>query len=220
VWPSEEEYEAWYGTPAYHRDEPARYGCAPFVDRRGEHEVAARSRIELIEYYAKHHVPRKEWYPSLCDIGAGGGSFLRIAQKRHLEVCGVEPNPNVNFHLAYVTREVITKGTWRDVPAECMIYTMFDVFEHLTRPNDCLQHLLSVMMPQGFLMIEMPEVNAPLGAWERHIKPREHLCLYTAESAAKMWEKHGLVPIMFYRPLGGTIGKQGWLLGRARQCHT
>ena len=57
----------------------------------------------------------------------------------------------------------------------------------------------------------MPEFQG-LGDWKKHIKPREHLCLFSRGAAEQLYGEEGYTPIEFHRPRRGELGKMSHIL--------
>lgn len=197
-WRSAKEYEAWYASTGaeYHDGEMRQTHRQPFVRRDTEYLITAASRLrKLREHYRDAR--------TLLDVGAGTGAIVAQAGSWGFRATGIEPCPALVAWGQRMGRE-LTAGTWRDVAGQWDIITLFDVFEHLTDPAGCLEHLRKCA---GVLVIEMPEYRAPAGDWTRHYKPAEHLCLYSVEAAIELFRRSGLRWDCIDRPLGGSLAK-------------
>ena len=211
-WASVADYENLYTHELdYHRDEMQARGDSPFYTRLEDHTKAAVCRWAFISGATNTRDTK-----SIIDIGAGTGAFVMTCAALGLNVSGVEPNAAL-AKMSSDGGSPVSSGSWKDVQGQYDIITMFDVFEHLTDPWACLEHLKGCLKPGGILVIEMPEFNAPCdrerGAMSsRHIKPREHIVLYSEPAATRMFDMNGFTTIAFQRPLRGTIGKACWVL--------
>ena len=193
------EYEAWYSDPtAYHVTEQEDQGQLPLEQRYEECRIAARKRLELIRQL--HPCGR------MLDVGAGNGAFVDQAQEWCHSAEGIDPAP-----CGGVSN--VQRGTWRHVTPEYDTITLFDVLEHLTRPQECLTHLKACLAKDGLVVVEMPEYMGT-GDWQKHIRPKQHVCLYSRGAAEELFQRAGLTPILWYRPLNGSIGKCSWFLKR------
>lgn len=218
LWKSEEEYEAWYADPeAYHVDEQVSQGQKPCTDRqrRAEAFAAARKRIQsLLFYYEPRFAMHGRRSTRLLDIGCGTGEFVKTARTYNYDAYGIDPNP------ALATQDrIITTGTWKDVQGTWDIITLHDVFEHLTRPREALRAFQGHLNDRGLVVIEQPEWDSPhqreAGMEWKHIRPRQHVCLYSRQAAEQLYEEEGFSLVAFYRPLRATLGKMVHLLQRA-----
>lgn len=201
TWPSPEDYEAWYADPnAYHVEEQEANGQRAYTDaKRYEDAVSvAASRMWFLDAALGDTTRRR-----MLDIGAGNFAFVRTARCYGHEAYGIDPNPLSDSCL---------RGTWSDVEDAYNVITMHDVFEHLLHPRRCLMHLRDCLEPNGLLVIEMPEYQAPDPCWTKHIRPRQHVCLYSREAAEEMYRRAGYEVVMFLRPVMGTLGKMAHYL--------
>src|SRR5579871_5829830 len=131
------------------------------------------------------------------------------------QATGLEPSPDACTWAQQHDRPT-QQGSWPEAAPAWDVISLHDVFEHLTCPHDCLEHLMRCLTPGGVLIIEMPEWDSPhqrQEGWQwRHIKPRSHLCLYSRAGAEALFEQHGLQVDAFWRPLRGSLGKAVWAL--------
>lgn len=214
-WASEQEYEAWYADPtAYHEDEQTANGQRPFAEMQADHEIAAWSRLKTLTTIYPQLTGKR-----LLDVGCGDGSFVMAAHDTGMQAYGIEPNARLLDCAHYDIRGFLDVGTWRDIDShgfgfDCIC--LHDVFEHLTRPSECLHHLRKFMGTDARLVIEMPEWDSPAQRAARlgwkHIRPRQHVCLYSFDAAVKIFEESGYRLDAFWRPLGGKLGKATWVL--------
>jgi len=209
-WNSVEEYENWYADPtAYHVDEQKAQCQKPYAERIEEQYKAAKSRLSIITPIIEK-VSRFQFWPSKwIDIGSGTGVLLETVRRWGFEGTGIEPN-------ASLCVEGVKCGTWRDLEGQWDVVSAFDVFEHLTSPRQFLRHLQEHLNEEGCVIIEMPELNSPHhlkegGDW-RHLRPRQHICLYSREAAEQLYREEGFEVYAFWRPLRATLGKMTHIL--------
>ena len=99
----------------------------------------------------------------LLDAGCGGGFFLYALNRRGVQVSEIEPN---NGFGSFATTELglpVKSGFVQDVtfPKESFgIITLHHVLEHLEDPVGILRRLCGRLKPNGFLVIEVPNVEA------------------------------------------------------------
>lgn len=151
---------------------------------------------------------------SLLDIGAGNGVWVQfLNDATRVEATGIEPNPAL-------CGGYVSPGTWEDAKGQFAVVTAFDVFEHLTRPVYFLRHMQRVISPGGLLVIEMPEWDGPQarrdGVSWKHVRPRQHVCLYSREALVALAEQCGWDLVGCFRPLRGSIGKMTYVLQQKR----
>lgn len=214
AFPSERAYEALYRRPrAYHVREQRAEGQVESYLRDAEHLAAAYSRVSILtELHGE--CPRS---CTLVDIGSGMGGFVQAAREAGYQAFGLEPSPDAR-DWANAHGRPTSYGDWRALHPTWDIVTLHDVFEHLTRPLSCLRHIAGCLAPTGILIIEAPEWDGPRQREEgwnwRHIRPRQHVCLYSRGSAEALFERAGFQVRAFWRPVAGTLGKASWLLKR------
>lgn len=200
VWSSKDEYESWYKSSEYH-DEQFRANkgasCSELY-----HECVDVAEIRFRQIAAALNVKS---VTTLMDVGAGNGAFVDVARGNGIRAYGIDPHS---------LREDLQNGSWEDVDRRFDVITMFDVIEHLLHPYKALSHLRDCLTENGVIVIETPEYNAPNKQWKRHIKPSEHVVLYSREGAEFLYDMAGLTVIGFGRPLRATLGKMSHMLQR------
>lgn len=140
---------------------------------------------------------------------------MHTARNYGYEAYGIDPNPALS-----TSGKMITAGTWKDVQGVWDIFTLHDVFEHLTRPREALRHLKDHLSEKGLIVVEQPEFDsshqrAAGMAW-KHIRSRQHICLYSKGAFEQLAEEEGFEAFAFYRPLRSSLGKMVHILQRAR----
>lgn len=206
-WESEEEYERLYTEDLlYHKAEAERNHTRSFWHRDGEHMPANMCRLRFIEGCVGAPA-----LGTVADIGTGTGALPSLCRAywRGCTAYGWEPNASMVAQGKCLDRPVF-QGTYKDVGPPLHGVFLVDVLEHLVRPADCLEHIIRRISPEGWLYIEMPEWTENIGS--RHVKPREHLCLYSRAAAEQFYEDQGWRIVGFQRPLGGTLEKMAHLL--------
>lgn len=208
-WLDEAAYEGWYRTPGlYHADEQEANGQEPSFRRDTEHLAAAAARLQVLGALGVRS-------GRLLDVGAGTGSFVAAASGAGFAAAGLEPAPEI-ADLARRLGRNLRSGTWRDVAGAWDVITLHDVFEHLTRPWDCLERLQAALAPGGLLVIETPEYLCPRsrqeGAAWKHVRPLQHVCLYSEPAARHLFQAAGWRVEAVIRPLRGTVGKIAFYL--------
>lgn len=195
---SVEMYEGWYTSDSYHNEQYKQNRGETCLDLYEEAKRAAYARWGVIGAVLNDGRCKR-----VMDIGAGNMAAVHVAQAEGHTAHGIDPHP---------LRKDCWQGSWRDVSGPYDIITMFDVLEHLVHPYQALCHLRDCLAPSGILVVEMPELNAPNENWRRHIKPQEHICLYSKEGAEFLYDMAGFEVIGFYRPVRGSLGKMSHLL--------
>lgn len=214
AWESEEDYMKLYtDSSRYHEGEQVAGGQRSFWERDTDRMQADSIRLKTLESLFGPLRGR-----SLLDVGSGTGAFPSLAQNVYgARAVGIEPNSGMVAQGMCLGRpvgegDVSSLEKWRGMD----FITMHDVFEHLTRPHEALQLAREALSDSGVLVVEMPEFDSPdqrkAGLDWKHIRPRQHLCLYSRESAESLYAAHGFTVASFVRPLAGKLGKMAHYL--------
>jgi len=193
AWESPEAYARLYTEgERYHRDEQVRQGMRPHWERFAEHGRAAECRLAALAEFAPG--------PALLDVGAATGAFVAVARRRGFAAEGLEPNPEM-ARRARALGLPLRRGGWREAAGEWDVITLHDVIEHLPDAPACLRHLRARLRPGGLLVVETPEWRPERGAGWRHLRPREHVCLYSERALRRAVRAAGLQPAALRRPV-------------------
>ena len=168
--PSDEELNIYY-SHNYRQDYKSTYSPKPkYVHRAG---LAAIDRIKFLE----SHIELSN--QTLLDIGAGGGEFVYIANKRGLDARGIEPNVGYSeFSKEQYGVEVKTAMLSDVKDASADILTLFHVFEHMAKPHDVMKKLHASIKDNGYLFIEVPNI-LQADASPHNIYFKAHLFYYS-----------------------------------------
>lgn len=148
-----------------------------------------RAREELIIKFLRRKQPPGGW-KTILDVGCGDGLFFReLAQFGDVE--GIElaagvVSPDNPF------RERIHIGPFDETFQPGKKYSlilMLDVLEHLADPVGALRSALSLLQPNGSLLITVPAFRA---LWTSHDELNYHFTRYTKASFREIAEKAGL----------------------------
>jgi SAM-dependent methyltransferase len=148
-----------------------------------------RAREELIIKFLRRKQPPGGW-GAILDVGCGDGLFFRaLAQFGDVE--GIELaadviSPNNPF------RERIHIGPFDATFQPGKKYSlilMLDVLEHLAEPVDALRNAISLLQPNGSLLITVPAFRA---LWTSHDELNYHFTRYTKASFNQVADHAGL----------------------------
>lgn len=201
LWESELSYEEYYSDVAqFHTATQIEEGFPSSVDRHREHLAASQSRMAIyIELIGKDKF--------FLDVGAGTGAFVEEATCFWWQGSGIDSCRTIALERG------LLYGSWSDVEKiQCYdVITLHDVLEHLTRPQECLMHLKECLAPGGSLVVEMPLWENQGTEW-RHIRPKQHICLYSKEAFEELASRCGLKVQAFWKPCDGKLDKGVWIL--------
>lgn len=196
-------YEMYTNGSNYHVVQQIEEGQKPYWDRDIDFQSVAHKRLETIRFVRPD-------CQTLVDIGAATGSFVKVACERGLRAVGYEPNQAMCETASDLGRPMVN-GTWSELDGVYDVITLMDVFEHLTRPRECLERLKQHLKSDGIIYIEMPEAacaqNLKQGLRWKHIRPKQHVALYSESAATNLFKLCGLAVELVFRPLRGSLGK-------------
>lgn len=128
---------------------------------------------------------------SVLDIGAGLGFFLDACRAHgYARYMGLDPGGPQRDHAVTVLglgEHVRAAGLdeQTQLPFAPHLVTLFHVLEHLQEPGKALAKIATLMDPQGWLVIEVPDISAEwqeLGLQQVHISHRSYFCQQTLEA--------------------------------------
>jgi len=102
--------------------------------------------------------------PNLLDIGIGGGEFIKLFFSDY-KTYGVEINPieGINYDKI-INGEILFNNIEDNIDEKYIssfhIITALDIFEHLSRPNDAIKSLHSMLHSNGLLLIETGNISS------------------------------------------------------------
>jgi 2-polyprenyl-3-methyl-5-hydroxy-6-metoxy-1,4-benzoquinol methylase len=156
----------------------------PHLERFAEHCAAAECRLRALAEV------RGITPGTLLDVGAGSGAFVRVARLWGWVAEGLEPNAAM-VRRARASGIPLRTGSWRRVRGPRDVITLHDVIEHLLAPEACLRRLRRCLAPGGMLVIETPEWREDRSLEWRHLRPREHLCLFSERALRVLLRRCG-----------------------------
>ena len=129
----------------------------------------------------------------IVDVGSGGGEFVYLMRLLGFDVQGVQPHEGyarysqeelgIPVHLGFV-REV-------ELPPEyCHMVTLYHALEHMATPSMVLEHISRWLQPQGWLVIEVPNVEATCQS-PGHRFHQAHLYSFNPASLQRLGQKAG-----------------------------
>lgn len=135
----------------------------------------------------------------LLELGAAYGFFLDLA-RHHFEVVGYEVNPEaVRFarealHLD-VRQDDFLAATTTDLGGPVDVTVLWDVIEHLDRPDRFIAHVAEVSRPGALLYVTTGDIGSRLarlrGRQWRMIHPPSHLHYFDRRTLPRLLANHG-----------------------------
>lgn len=131
---------------------------------------------------------------SVLDIGAGGGEFVYLLNRRGYAARGLEPNVGYAEHAQRSYGVDMTVGTIEQNFAEDEDWdaiTLHHVLEHLSDPVHTLERLARGLSSSGVIIVEVPNAEANYHAPQRQFH-FAHLHTFSADGLAFAAAKAGL----------------------------
>lgn len=168
--------------------------------------ITSRSRTDLPErclhwlrVLFKYKLPPGR----VLDLGSAHGGFVALLRWAGFEATGLELSPwvvefaketfRVPMLLGPVEKQQIERGTL-DVIA------LLDVLEHLPDPTDTMRHCLSLLRPDGILVIQTPclpegktyeDLIAHENRFKEMLQKKEHIYLFSRSSIHEFFHRLG-----------------------------
>lgn len=183
---------------------PGDYGQPNIVDR-------ARADLPERALYWLSTVLRFQRPPGrMLELGCGPGAFVGILAQAGFEAEGLELSPavceltrkhfEVTVHCGPLEEQSLPAGGYCGVSA-------FDVLEHLPNPVQTIERAVELLAPDGWLLLQTPGFRDPEGGYDAmvaasdhfldHLKPEEHLYLYSEKALRMLLERVGLPHVEF-----------------------
>ena len=129
----------------------------------------------------------------ICDFGCGEGEFLKYACKFSKKVFGVEINQSSLNNLKNFEKIKVKKNL-SNFKFNFDLITMFHVLEHLEHPIRDLSHLGNLLKPDGYFVIEVPNILYRDMAFSHKWHPG-HLFSFSAQTLSMLMQKSGFKTI-------------------------
>lgn len=144
-------------------------------------------------------VRRRRQSGRLLEIGAAYGFFLDLAQ-RHFEVVGYDINSEAaryareHFGLD-VRSDDFLSATPAGIGGLVDVVAMWDVIEHVARPDQFLAQIATLSRPGALLYITTGDIGSLLARWRgrkwRMIHPPTHLHYFSRSTLTRLLAAHG-----------------------------
>jgi 2-polyprenyl-3-methyl-5-hydroxy-6-metoxy-1,4-benzoquinol methylase len=155
----------------------------------------------------------------VLDVGAAGGSFLSVAEKRGYEPLGCEPSSWMcGFAKQHYGLELFP-GTIFELPtpaASVDLLTLFDVIEHTPDPKAVIERARELLKPGAVLALSYPDY----GSWAARLMGRRwvflltvHLYYFTRTTIADLLRRSGF-EVVGFKPHLQTL-EMGYVAHRA-----
>ncbi|MDD4869230.1 MAG: class I SAM-dependent methyltransferase [Kiritimatiellae bacterium] len=188
--PSEEETRRIYNSEDYFQGSGfTRFGYRDYEGIAEMKRLTFNRWLKILERYVHPD--------NLLDVGCGTGILMQVAQTRGWRVTGLDIS-------AYAVERTAARGyevrqgdvvTADFQEASFRVVTMLDVVEHLRDPVRHLGIVSRLLSAGGIVMIVTPDAGSLsarlLGRDWPHVKPMEHLWLFTQRALISLLERAG-----------------------------
>lgn len=120
-------------------------------DQRSGYRLGLNSHIlDLIE-------SRKD-FGKILDVGAGLGFFLKYAQVRGWQICGIEPSRESSLKAIELVGKKIFNGVLKEYKGDGGFdaITFINVLDHLAEPWQEIEYARNQIKPQGLIYLRFP----------------------------------------------------------------
>jgi 2-polyprenyl-3-methyl-5-hydroxy-6-metoxy-1,4-benzoquinol methylase len=194
-----------------------QYWISPKVEGFELPDIFTRSRADLIErclYWLTHVLRYKKPPGRSLEVGCAHGAFVMLMEMAGFDAVGSEMSPWVVDYASNTFNVRILCRPIDDLPFEPLSYDcilLFDVVEHLPRPDVSLQIISALLKPDGVLAIQTPHRSEQHLTFEemrerRHsfvemMKDPGHLFLFTEAGLRQLLSSVGFHHIAHEPPL-------------------
>lgn len=133
------------------------------------------------------------------DVGCNDGSLLEVLRRAgYAQIVGVEPNPGAaeiarkkghEVHTSYLTKELATRLVAEG--GEFDTVYLRHVVEHVSDLEGFFAAIRTLLRPDGFLVLELPDVEEGFALGSPAILWEEHVSYFTQALAEYMLERFG-----------------------------
>ena len=197
-------------------DEAGLYGKEYWFDHQ-EHDVGfpnitQRSRADLPErcvHWLRAVLKYKPPPAKTLELGAAHGGFVAMLRLAGFDATGLELSPWIadyarkTFGVPMLQGPVEKQGL---APGSLDLLAAMDVIEHLPDPVGTLRACVNLLKPDGVLMLQTPQyvegktieqLRAEGATFVQHLRPQEHLHLFSRTSARELLRRAGVPHVAF-----------------------
>ncbi|MCA8954657.1 MAG: class I SAM-dependent methyltransferase [Planctomycetes bacterium] len=211
-----------YDRHYWNSDSPKTRGYARYAEEEPLYLKTFRRRLRLVN----DHVPARPL--RVLDIGCAAGFFLRVMRDQGHEVRGAELSAEIAAHaVQHLGAENLHIGFLHDLEPDRQgfehhsfdLVTLWDVVEHVPRPQALMQHVRELLKPDGVLILETQNVDSAfanlLGKRWQHFKHEEHLYHFNPATIRRLLTDTGFQVVRNTPSFGGKYVSLGFIAERA-----
>jgi SAM-dependent methyltransferase len=179
-----------------------------YLDYRADEPFLRRNFQRRLEHVLKYKSGGR-----LLEIGAAYGFFMDLARK-HFKVLGYEVNPQAVAHgrSAFgldIRSDDFLAATPAQIGGTFDVTVMWDVIEHLERPDLFLERIARFSKPGAVLCLTTGDIGSRVARWRggawRLIHPPSHLHYFDRKTIKQFLAKYGF-EVVDIRSVGFTRG--------------
>ncbi len=182
----------------------------------GHPNIVVRSRTDLPErclFWLRTLLRYKLPPARVLELGSGHGGFVAMLRWAGFDATGLELSPWVvefarkTFNVPMLLGPVETQPI---DPGSLDVVALMDVLEHLPNPVDTIRHCLTLLKPNGILVLQTPrypegksyqEMVSEGDRFLELLKEREHLYLFSQRSILDFFGRLGADHLKFEPPM-------------------
>jgi SAM-dependent methyltransferase len=158
--------------------------------------------LERFERIVAGHPPKGEW----LDIGSGFGLWQSFLKLKSIENMGIEIEPNafnyskgIGLNIEHISIEQFSTGK------KFAVITICDVLEHVEEPLQILQKCRELLLPDGLIYIQVPNVIGLKIPFGDHLGLPHHLWQFSPRPMLLLGQKSGFQVLNFWTGIQGVI---------------
>ena len=183
----------------------------------GHPNIVERSRSDLTErciHWLRTTLKYRLPAVSLLELGCAHGGFVGLAKAAGYQATGLDLSPWMVDYARHAFGVLTLVGPVQNqtmlLPGSLDIIAMMDVVEHLPDPVGTLKHCLSLLEPDGLFILQTPalpenqtlaQLDASQHKFPRHLKPAEHLYLFSKQSMRELFVQIGCPHVYFEKAM-------------------
>lgn len=177
--------------------------------------IATRARTDLHERcaYWLNALTRYKLPPArVLELGSAHGGFTALLKHAGYNATGLDLSPAIvemaiqNFDVPILVGPIEDQSI---APGSLDAIVLMDVIEHMPQPRETMAHCLSLLKPDGVIMLQTPcfpgktldQIQRSGDRFAEQFKPGEHLNLFSKQSIATLFSSIGAAYIQFLPPI-------------------
>jgi 2-polyprenyl-3-methyl-5-hydroxy-6-metoxy-1,4-benzoquinol methylase len=194
---------AFYGKQYWFEHQSKDLGFPNIVDR-ARNDLTDRN-LHWLKTLLRYQLPPA----NVLELGCSHGSFVGLLRQAGYNAEGIELSPWV-VEFARKSFDVpVSVGPAENLdltPESFDLVVLMDVLEHLPDPEETMRHALSLVRPNGLLLIQTPEFKEEMdfddllqskGAFLEMLRPDEHIYLFSQRAAKLLFSRLSAENLVF-----------------------